>query len=298
MSEHLAKVATQFLERPGLAQTTVRSYESALIPLLARYGSWPIRLLDRPVLTEYFNDLDQISYTTHHRHQAIIQALFNFAVDHGYLSANPIGRLKRRKPNTNKGEHLSDQPIRYFNQEQLTRIYESIRLDNRMNALIHLLHQTGARISEILALDLDDVNLEQRSFQVVGKGNKTRWCFYSAEAARAIAKYLKYTRHPEQIALFTAQHPKTKQITRLSYRTAYQHWKNLLADHEELTGARLHDFRHTFATERVGLIALEELRALMGHENIQTTLRYQKVTSEKAKEAARRAFNKLTSDKA
>ena len=58
----------------------------------------------------------------------------------------------------------------------------------------------------------------------------------------------------------------------------------------KLAGARLHDFRHTFATERVGLIALEELRALMGHENIQTTLRYQKVTSEKAKEAAKKAF--------
>ena len=50
---------------------------------------------------------------------------------------------------------------------------------------------------------------------------------------------------------------------------------------------------NTFATERVGLVALEELRALMGHESIQTTLRYQKVTSQKAESAARRAFNVL-----
>lgn len=75
MSEHLAKVATQFLERPGLAQTTVRSYESALIPLLARYGSWPIRLLDRPVLTEYFNGLDQIPT----RHTIVTKPLFKLS---------------------------------------------------------------------------------------------------------------------------------------------------------------------------------------------------------------------------
>jgi site-specific recombinase XerD len=56
----------------------------------------------------------------------------------------------------------------------------------------------------------------------------------------------------------------------------------------------LHDLRHTFATERVGLMALEELRALMGHENIQTTLRYQKVTSLRAEEVAHKALNVLT----
>jgi integrase/recombinase XerD len=50
---------------------------------------------------------------------------------------------------------------------------------------------------------------------------------------------------------------------------------------------------HTYATERVGLISIEELRSLMGHESIQTTLRYQKFTSQKAESAARHALNML-----
>jgi integrase/recombinase XerD len=58
-------------------------------------------------------------------------------------------------------------------------------------------------------------------------------------------------------------------------------------------GIRLHDLRHTYATERVQLISLEELRALMGHDNIQTTLHYQKVTSQKAEEAAQKALQLL-----
>ena len=55
----------------------------------------------------------------------------------------------------------------------------------------------------------------------------------------------------------------------------------------------MHDLRHTFATERVGLMGIEELRALMGHENIQTTLRYQKVTSSRAEEVAKKALKIL-----
>ncbi len=55
----------------------------------------------------------------------------------------------------------------------------------------------------------------------------------------------------------------------------------------------MHDIRHSYATERVGLMSIEELRALMGHSNIQTTLRYQKVTSLKAEEIAKKALNIL-----
>jgi integrase/recombinase XerD len=58
MSQPLATVATQFLERLGLAKSTIRSYESALMPLLSQYGRWPIELLDRQTLEDYFNGLN------------------------------------------------------------------------------------------------------------------------------------------------------------------------------------------------------------------------------------------------
>jgi integrase/recombinase XerD len=295
MSQPLATVATQFLERLGLAKSTIRSYESALMPLLSQYGRWPIELLDRQTLEDYFNGLNQVAYTTHHRHQAIVQALFNFAVEHAYISVNPITRLKRRKPDQAKGEHHCDQVIRYLSEHQMRLVYQLARHDLRINALIHLLHRTGARISELLALNVEGVDLEQRRFQVIGKGNKKRWCFYCSDAAKALERYLKYARHQSTPALFTAQQQITRQVSRLSYQTAYQHWKNLTQGHDEIEGIRLHDLRHTFATERVGLISIEELRALMGHENIQTTLRYQKVTSQKAEEAAQKAFQQLAS---
>ena len=289
----LAMVATQFLDRPGLAQKTVKSYEHTLMPLLAQYGSWPIEICDRTLLTEYLDSLSHLAYTTHHRHQATIQALFNYAVEQQYIKANPIAKLKRRKPDADKGEHGSDQMIRYLTPDQIRLMYRAIETDCRTHIIVKLLHRSGARISEVLALDLEQIELKQQKFQVIGKGNKQRWCFYSDDAARLLNTYLRHYRHHSSPALFTAQQPIAGNVSRLSYRTVHQNWRRLIADVPELEGTRLHDLRHTFATERVGLMGIEELRALMGHESILTTLRYQKVTSARAETVAQSALKKL-----
>ena len=296
MSIPLATVATQFLDRPCLAESTVRSYELTLMPLLQEFGRCSVNSLDRPTLEGYLKQLDRrLSYTTHHRHQAIIQALLNFAVEQGHLTANPIAQLRRRKPDPSKGEHATDRVIRYLTPEQLKLLYQAVAQDCRTHTLVLLLHRSGARISEILALDLADLDLEHRKFSVIGKGNKRRWCFYSADVATALTKYLRFYRHSDSEALFTAQHRVTGKVSRLSYRTAHQHWRNLIEEYPELQGIRMHDLRHTFATEQLGMMGIEELRALMGHQNIQTTLRYQKVTSQQAESAAQKAFDLLVS---
>lgn len=289
----LAALATAFLERPGLRASTLRSYQSTLIPLLSKYGQWSIEIITRQVLWEYLNHLTGVSYTTHHRHQAVITALFNFAVDMGYLKSNPVAGLTRRKPNQEQGEHAQQEALRYLTPNQLSILYHLIRKDVRMSALVSLLHSTGARIAEVLALNLEQIDFSARKFQVVGKGNKQRWCFYSEGAQFSLNHYLKYYRYPSHPALFTAQQPKTLIVSRLSYRMAHKSWTNLIGNTPELQGVRIHDLRHTFATERVGLMSIEELRALMGHENIQTTLRYQKVTPQRAEEVAQMAFNSL-----
>lgn len=289
----LAMVATQFLDRPGLAKKTVKSYELTLMPLLAQYGSWPIEICDRTTLTEYLDGLSHLAYTTHHRHQATIQALFNYAVEQQHIKANPIAKLKRRKPDAEKGEHGSDEAIRYLTPDQLQKMYKAVEIDYRTHTIVRLLHRSGARISELLALDFEQVELKQQKFQVIGKGNKQRWCFYSDDAAQLLNTYLKHYRHHRCPALFTAQQPIAGSVSRLSYRTVHQNWRKLIAGSPELKGARLHDLRHTFATERVGLMGIEELRALMGHESIMTTLRYQKVTSARAETVAQSALKKL-----
>lgn len=290
----LATVVVEFLERPGLAFSTKETYSLTLGLLLTEYGSWPIEIISRQTLVEYLNTLTHLKYTTHNKHQAILQSLFNFAVQQGYIKSNPIRGIKQRPPSREKGEHRTDEIIRFLTPSQLEILYNAVADDPRINAIVHLLHHTGCRIGELLALNLESVDLFNWKFQVLGKGNKQRWCFYNEATAIALNKYIKYERHKQSDALFTAQHPVTMKVSRMSYRTLHDYWREITNKHSLIQGVRIHDLRHTFATERVGIISIEQLRALMGHESIQTTLRYQKVTSQKAEEAARLAFNLLT----
>jgi integrase/recombinase XerD len=63
------------------------------MPLLGEYGSYPIEILSRRALANYLDSLSHLAYTTHQRHQAIIQALFNFAVQQGHLSCRALAQL-------------------------------------------------------------------------------------------------------------------------------------------------------------------------------------------------------------
>ncbi|MEG4396534.1 hypothetical protein [Microcoleus sp. BROC3] len=149
MAVTLARLATEFLERPGLAQSTRRSYEVALMPLLVEYGRLPVEIISRQVLSDYLEGLEHLSIATHHRHQAIIQALFNYAVAVGYLQTNPITGKKRRKPNLEKGEHGTDEVVRYLNKEQLGELYGLVCKDVRLHAVVRLLYHFFKDVLEI-----------------------------------------------------------------------------------------------------------------------------------------------------
>jgi integrase/recombinase XerD len=196
MATSFATVATKFLERSGISKSTFRSYESTLLPLLQEYGRWPIDLVSREILSDYLEGLTNLACTTHHRHQAVIQALFNFAVEQGYLKANPIAHLRRRKPDATQGEHQTDEVMRYLTPEQVNLLYQVTQSDRRLHTLVNFLHRTGARVSEALALDLEQVDLVGQRCRVIGKGNKQRWLFWGEDTAQLLERYIKWERHP------------------------------------------------------------------------------------------------------
>jgi integrase/recombinase XerD len=311
MTPTLVSLATAFLNRSKLSASTIYSYESTLLPLLQQYGRSPVDTLTRQQIEGYLNSLQHLSCNTHNRHQTIIQSLFNFAVEQEYISNNPIARLKHRKPDRAKDEQSSNQLVRYLNPQQLELLYSLLEPASRLHTLVLLLHQTGVKIAEALALNLEDIDRVDCKFRVVGKGNKQRWCFYDEDFAQVLETHIRLYRHPhppvkstgdnttssQLCALFTAQQPYTQEITRLSYSAAYKDWINLVRQNSELERFRLNDLRHTFATERVGLMSLEELSALLGHSNTQTVLQYQKIRIIHTKKVAKEALKILTKSK-
>jgi integrase/recombinase XerD len=244
----LARLATEFIDRQQLNKSTRYSYESTLIPFLLEYGRYPAETINRQQILDYLNSLNHLSPSTYNRHQATIQALFNFGVEQEYLTYNPIAKLKRHKVDTPK--------ITYLTPEQLAQLYRLVADDQRMHALIRLLHQTGARIGEILALDLEQINLVERKFQVVSS-NKQRWYSYREDTADILETYIKYSRHSGSPALFTAQQPFTAKVTRLSYRRVHKCWTDLTAQNPILSGCRIDDLRDTFAIENIDSTSIE-----------------------------------------
>ena len=105
--------------------------------------------------------------------------------------------------------------------------------------------------------------------------------------------YIDHDRQSPSPALFTERLTRSCQVRSLSYATAYRDLREAIDEYKSLKGTRFHDLRHTFATERAQIVPLEVLRALLGHEKIQTTLIYQKITSRVARESAEEALQKI-----
>ena len=289
----VARAATELTEQPSLSAKTKRSYEIALEQFCCVLGSHYIKDITRKEIEEYLQGKTALSWRTHNRHQTIITRLFNFAIERGYVAHNPSTHIRRKKPDASKSEHGSDEAVRYLSEHELKLLFKVASRNMRLLALITLLYESGARIAEVLALNKDDLNFEKREFQVVGKGNKKRWCYFGEQSVKTFTLYFEKGRHHPHEALFTDRYAYTNKLRRLSYQQAHRDLKEAIENYKTLSNVHFHDLRHTFATERAKIIPLEVLRALLGHTSIQTTLIYQKITSSVARETAQEALEKL-----
>ena len=155
----------------------------------------------------------------------------------------------------------------------------------RDQAMLELLYATGTRISELVSLDLNDLDLEQEEVRVTGKGGKERVVPLGAEAANRLERYLKYGRPRllggrSQRAVFLNQ-----QGGRLSRSGAWR----IIGKYAERVGlsGRLtpHTLRHSFATHLLENGAdLRYIQELLGHASISTTQIYTHVSKERVKE--------------
>jgi integrase/recombinase XerD len=227
MSITLARLATIFLDAKNINKATYNSYVSTLMPLLQQYGKHPIEIINRNIIIQYLENLQNISDSTRNRHQAVIQAVFNFGVEQGYLDYNPISRLKRHKVlKTQEGGITA---------EQLTQLCQLVENDLRMSAVIRLVYCTKLKIGEILALNLADVDLENQRIL----GEKQRWSEYDTSTANDLRNYIAFSRYSQSHALFTAKHPSTSKVTRLTYRRVHHCWVDITSQSALLLGLQL-----------------------------------------------------------
>ncbi|MCL2094600.1 tyrosine-type recombinase/integrase [Candidatus Saccharibacteria bacterium] len=188
--------------------------------------------------------------------------------------------------------------VSFLQIDEVERILNEIPPDNlRDQAILQLLFSSGLRVSELVALDRGQINLERREFVVRGKGDKDRPVFLSPSAAETISDYLA-TRNDQSKALFinyrdkiTSPNPKEKddKDDKNSARLTARSVQRLVDKYSKLAGITKkvtpHTMRHSFATDLLMNGAdLRSVQGLLGHADISTTQVYTHLTDQHLKE--------------
>lgn len=241
---------------------------------------WKYRLF----LSRHINPLNKraLKKSTQNYYLIALRSLLEFFVEKNIKSLPP-SKIKLAKDR-------SEREIKFLNLDQLQRLLESPKNDNIMGlrdrAILETLFSTGLRVSELIALDREQLKIKNNSdfleISVIGKGQKVRTVYFSKRAIFAINEYLK-KRNDIDPALFINFKPGIEK-TNNSRRITAKSIETIVKKYIKISGlpimATPHTLRHSFATDLMSQgVDLRLVQEFLGHKNIATTQVYTHVTS-------------------
>jgi len=186
-----------------------------------------------------------------------------------------------------------DHSLKFLTSDQMKRLLNqpllSTKVALRDRAILELLFSTGLRVSELVRLNREQINLKTREFGVIGKGGKARVVFISTRAVVYMDRYLK-SRTDHNEALFIRYGGKQEVIVendkmRLSARSIERMVKHYVRLAKLPVAATPHTIRHSMATDLLRAGAdIRSVQEILGHKNIATTQIYTHVTDARLKE--------------
>lgn len=290
------KAKAEFLEyleiTQNRSQKTIHNYDHYLVLLLDFAGD-EIMISDiTPELIRKWrlwlarlgtNTSDELGMATLNYHLIALRSFLKYCARHDIpaLSADKIELPKtRRKQVTFLTE---DELGRLFSQPDVTKI-----TGLRDRAILELLFSSGLRVSELVGLDRDHINIKRREFMVRGKGQKDRPIFISPNAATWIQEYLDQRDDNTRPLFMRYSGSKAVDLSGNFHRLTARSVQRLVAHYALMAGITKqvspHTLRHSFATDLVMNGAdLRSVQAMLGHSNIATTQIYTHVTDPQLK---------------
>jgi integrase/recombinase XerD len=206
-----------------------------------------------------------------------MRSFFDFMMNEGTIKDNPsqdiaspkVGRALPKPISISQVRRLIDEPARQSRSEA-----------QRDTAILHLLYASGMRVSELVSLNLNDVDLADGFVRCFGKGHKERIIPIAPRAAQAVDDYLRELRprlvhSPEELALFL--NARGERLTRQGLWQILKEYAKSVG----LEGITPHTLRHSFATHMLsGGADLRSVQELLGHANISTTQVYTHLTTD------------------
>ncbi len=215
-----------------------------------------------------------------------------------YLAKEDIESLPAEKVDVGSAVQRD---VDFLTVEEIKRLIEAIDtrtlIGRRDRAIVELLFSTGLRVSELVNLDRENVDLKERAFTVRGKGNKKRLVFVSPDAAEMLENYLK-SRTDTDPALFVRhgigrKAHRNKDDLRLSVRSIQRLVRRAATAAGIVKDVHPHTLRHSFATNLLANGAdIRSVQELLGHSSITTTQIYTHVTNARLREVHRKYHKK------
>lgn len=223
--------------------------------------------------------------TTVNRRLSTLRSYYRYLAGRGIIGSSPVQGVKGPK---------NSKPLPHFvREDEMDEILDRACLGNgfdavRNNCIMAVFYECGLRLAELIGLNVNDVDLEQRQLKVTGKRDKQRVIPFGLELKRKLENYLEAREHavsPCETAVFV-----NAKGQRISRQSVYRMVRNTLTQHSGVDKKSPHVLRHTFATSMLNEGAqLGAVKELLGHESLSTTQIYVHATFEQLKDVYRHA---------
>lgn len=261
----------------GCSEKTLRYYQSTIDKMILGIGKSVRKILTedlREYLTKYQKE-NQSSRVTIDNIRRILSSFFSWLEEEDYILKSPVRRIHKVKTASNIKETYSD--------ESLELMRDSCS-EKRDLAMIDMLASTGMRVGEIVLLNREDIDFNERECIVFGKGDKERVVYFDARTKIHLQEYLQ-SREDDNPALFVSLKSPYNRISISGIEVRLRELGKNLGLHK----VHPHKFRRTLATMAIDKgMPIEQLQRLLGHKKIDTTLQYAMVKQSNVKIAHRK----------
>lgn len=263
----------------GFSPNTLRAYALQLKMLITDLEDIDISVVTLNLLKEYLaKQSDRLKPSSLGHRIRFVRSLFRFAFEETYLTSNPSVKLREPK--------LEKRVPKFLMEEDVIHLKISCHT-LRERALLEFLYCTGCRIGEVEKLNIEDLNWENCSAIVNGKGAKQREVYFTTECKLWLKKYLD-SREDSCKALFVTD---TNPVKRMAIPTLRWSLKRLASRGVVAANVYPHRFRHTYACQLLDNGApLDFIQGMLGHEKASTTQIYAQLRGERRRELYRRFF--------
>lgn len=261
----------------GCSEKTLNYYESTIRAMLYDLQKEVKHVVTddiRRYLTEY-QERKKSSKVTIDNIRRILSSFFSWLEDEDYILKSPVRRIHRIKTGVNIKETYSDEALELM-RDKCTEL--------RDLAMIDMFASTGMRVGEMVLLNINDIDFNERECVVFGKGSKERVVYFDARTKIHLLNYLQ-SRTDNNPALFVSLKAPHRRLKIGGVEKRLRELGKSLG----LKKVHPHKFRRTLATMAIDKgMPIEQLQQLLGHRKIDTTLQYAMVKQSNVKMAHRK----------